>query len=100
MLDSLGPRLRKKSLGALHKICGRQALLPRSLELPFCYDRSEEALYSGGYADVWKGEHQDRKVAVKVLKVYSTSNLHKITSVGQSPFKCTGGADCDCAGVL
>ena len=28
------------------------------------------------------GEHQGRKVAVKVLKVYSTSDFNKITSVG------------------
>ena len=31
------------------------------------------------------GEHQGRKVAVKVLKVYSTSDFNKITSVGHHP---------------
>jgi len=31
---------------------------------------------------VWVGEHQGHKVAVKVLKVYSTSDFNKITSVG------------------
>ena len=31
------------------------------------------------------GEHQGRKVAVKVLKVYSTSNFNEITSVGHHP---------------
>ena len=65
-------------------MCGRQALLPRSLQIPLCYDRSGDALYSGGYADVWMGEHQGRKVAVKVLRIFSTSNLDKITSVGRS----------------
>lgn len=84
MLDELGPRLRKKSLSTLCKICGRRALLPRSLQIPVCYDRSGEPLGSGGYADVWMGEHLGRKVAVKVLKVYTTSNLHKVTSVGNS----------------
>ena len=39
-------------------------------------------LYRGGYADVWEGEHGGRKVAVKVLTVYMTSNLDKITRVG------------------
>ena len=66
-------------------MCGRQALLPRSFQIPLCYDRSEDALYSGGYADVWMGEHQGRKVAVKVLRVYSTSDLNKVTSVGHYP---------------
>ena len=82
MLDSLGSKLRKKSLSALCKICGRQALLPKSVQIPLSYDRSDDALYSGGYADVWMGEHQGSKVAVKVLRVYTTSNLNKITSVG------------------
>jgi len=31
---------------------------------------------------VWKGEHQGRTVAVKVLRVYSTSDFNKITNVG------------------
>ena len=82
MLDSLGPQLRKKSLSALCKICGRQAFLPKSLQVPLCYERSGNALHSGGYADVWMGEHQGRKVAVKVLRICTTSNLNKITSVG------------------
>lgn len=82
-LDSLTPRLRKKCLRALCKICGRQALLPRSLQIPLCYNRLDNALYSGGYADVWMGEHQGRKVAVKVLRLYSTSNLGKVINVGR-----------------
>ena len=63
-------------------MCGQQALLPRSLQIPLCYDRTDAPLYHGGFAEVWKGEHQGREVAVKVLKVYKTSNLVKITRVG------------------
>ena len=81
-LPDLPPRLRKKCLTALCKICGRQGLLPRSLQIPLCYNRSETPLYRGGYADVWKGEHQSCHVAVKVLRVYTTSDFDKITSVG------------------
>jgi len=83
ILDLL-PWLRKKCLSVLCKICGRQALLPRSLRVPLCYDRSGNPLYRGGYADVWKGEHRGRHVAVKVLRVYSTSDFDKITSVSFS----------------
>ena len=43
-------------------------------------------MYRGGYADVWKGEHQGLHVAVKVLRVYSTSDFEKITSVGSYSF--------------
>ncbi|KAF9789390.1 kinase-like domain-containing protein [Thelephora terrestris] len=76
----LSPQLRGECLNTLCKICGRRALLPRSAAIPLCCDRSGTALYQGGFADVWKGEHQGRQVAVEVLKVYSRSNIEKITS--------------------
>ena len=69
------------ALATLCKICERQALLPRSVKIPLCYDRTGTPLYRGGYADVWKGEHEGREVAVKILTVYVTSNLGKITQV-------------------
>jgi len=81
-LRDLPLRLRRKCLSTLCKICGRRGLLPRSLQIPLCYDRSDTPLYRGGYADVWKGEYQGRHVAVKVLRVYSTSDFDKITNVG------------------
>ena len=52
------------------------------MQIPLCYDRVGTPLYRGGYADVWEGEHKGCKVAVKVLTVYMTSNLDKITRVG------------------
>jgi hypothetical protein len=81
-LPNLPSRLWEKCLSTLCRICGRQALLPRSLQIPLCYDRSGTAMYSGGFADVWEGEYLGCKVAVKVLRVHSMSNFGKITSVG------------------
>ena len=71
-------------MAALCKICGSQGLLPRSLQIQLRYDRSDIPLYRGGYADVWKGGHQGCHVAVKVLRIYSTSDFDKITKVGFS----------------
>ena len=85
-LPDLPPRLRRKCLRALSQICGRNALLPKSLQIPLCCDRSGEPLYRGGYADVWKGEHRGCDVAVKVLRVYSANDFDKITSVGSRFF--------------
>ena len=82
VLDDPTLLFRKKCLKTLRKICGDQALLPNSLQIPLCYNPSDNALYSGGYADVWKGQHQGYSVAVKVLRVYSTSNFEKIKNVG------------------
>ena len=71
-------------MAVLCRICGSLGLLPMSLQIPLRYDRSDTPLYRGGYADVWKGEHQGFHVAVKVLRVYSTSDYDKITKVGFS----------------
>ena len=76
--------LRQKCLSVLCKICGRQALLPGSLQLPRCGHRSDGPLYGGGSADVWEGKHQGTKVAVKVLRVV-VGDLDKIRSVGHCP---------------
>ncbi|KAF9789495.1 kinase-like domain-containing protein, partial [Thelephora terrestris] len=67
-------------LRALCKMCSHHALLPRSLKIPLCYDRSGTPLYNGGYADVWKAEHEGRQVAVKALRVYLKDDFEKITS--------------------
>ena len=69
-------------MATMCRICGRQALLPRLAQIPLCYNRMDAPLYYGGFAEVWKGKHQGREVAVKVLKVYMTSDLVKITKVG------------------
>ena len=81
-LPNLSPQLRRKSLRALCRVCGSRALLPRSLQIPLCYDRLQVPQYKGGYADVWMGNHQGRRVAAKVLRVYSTSDFGKIRRVG------------------
>jgi hypothetical protein len=72
---------RSKCLKSLYRTCGRHALLPRTLKIPDCGDRTGVALFRGGFADVWKGEHRGRHVAVKVIRTYSNSDLQKIIGV-------------------
>ena len=85
MLGSLTLQLRNKCLIALCEICGSQALLPRSLpQIPLSYHRGEGPVYRGGFADVWMGECRDRKVAIKVPRVYSTGDFNKSTKVGST----------------
>ena len=80
-MNSLVPSLQGKCLITLYRICGRQGLLPRSVQIPLCYNRMEPPLCRGGFAEVWKGKHLGREVAVKVLKVCVTTNLVKVTRV-------------------
>ena len=80
-LPGLPPRLRRRGLNALCHICDGQALLPRSLQIPLCYNRLEVPRYRGGYADVWMGDYRGRRVAAKVLRVHSMSDFDKIRRV-------------------
>lgn len=75
------PSVRNRCLRPLYKTCGRHALLPKKMKVPICYDRTSDALYSGGYADVWKGRYRHRDVAVKVIKTFSNSDLAKVIGV-------------------
>ena len=81
-LPGLQPLLQGRCLRALYRTCGRHALLPRSLRIPPCHDRTGTPLYRGGFADVWRSEYKGRSVAVKVLRIDSTSDVVKIRSVG------------------
>lgn len=73
------------SLKQLYKACGYHLLIPKSLRVPICYNRANFPLYRGGYADVWKGEHDGREVAVKVIRTYSDGDLRKVVSVSYLP---------------
>ena len=51
------------------------------MQITAWYDRTSNALYRGGFADVWKGKHCSLDVAVKVIRTYTTSDLRKIIGV-------------------
>jgi hypothetical protein len=92
MLDSLPSQTRRSCLRSLHRICGRQALLPGSLKIPLCYDPTETPLCHGGFADVWKCEYKGQEVVAKVLRVYMRDDLRRIRGVGcPRPVPCIGG---------
>ena len=65
-----------------YRICYREAILPKSVRIPLCYDRSDDPQFRGGFADVWRANYEGKEVAVKVLRVYTTSDFYKITKVG------------------
>jgi len=77
----LSPRSRENCLRSLYRKCSRHGLLPTSLKIPVSYERTGDALYRGGFADVWKTEYCGRDVAVKVMRIYSNSDLQKVIGV-------------------
>jgi len=82
-LPGLAPWLRRKCLTTLCRICGKLGLLPIPLLIPQCYDRQGTPPAKGGFSEVWKGNHQDRQVAVKVLSIYTSTDLVKVKLVGR-----------------
>ena len=74
----LSPQARGGCLKLVRKMCGRHALLPTSMKTPVPFEQTGNALCRGGFADVWKGEHCGRDVAVKVLRTYSGGDLRKV----------------------
>ena len=51
------------------------------MRIAVCYDSYKTPQAVGGYADVWKGSHEGKDVAAKVLRVYSSSDFDKIRKV-------------------
>ena len=80
-MPNLSLSARVKCLRRLYRACGSHGILPKTLRIPVCFDHTAYPLYRGGYADVWKGEHCGRDVAVKVIRTYSRSKLKKIIGV-------------------
>ena len=83
VLDIVPSDIRRRCLQILYKICGHQALLPRSLLIPLCYDPTGDPLCRGRFADVWEGRHQGRNVASKVLRICKRSDLERIRRVSR-----------------
>jgi len=76
----MSDRERLKLLNELCKTCSRYRVIPKSMHIPDCSEDSTE-VESGGFADVSQGTHEGRRVAIKVVRAYITSDLDLIRSV-------------------
>ena len=57
------------------------------MRIPVCYSPSVTPQICGGFADVWKGSHEGKDVAAKVLRMYVNSDFERIRRVGDTePF--------------
>jgi hypothetical protein len=54
------------------------------MHIPDCSKGAVE-LESGGFADVLQGTYRGRRVAIKVVRVYMTSDMDVILSVSRRP---------------
>jgi len=72
---------RGKKVKKLSGICGQKGVLPRSMHIEGLSEGSAEAECLGGYASVFKTVHDGVLVAVKVIKMYLTSDTESIFRV-------------------
>lgn len=75
---------RTRFLNILCKMCSRQRSVPSSMHANCWYDDQKAEDSFGGFANVFKGVDRGRPVAVKVVRLDSTSDLEKCLSVGPS----------------
>ena len=81
-MDDLPPEIRRRCLRCSYRMCGREALLPKSLQIPLCYDPAENPRRVDVLVDVWKGEYKGQEVAAKAFRVYMMNDLERIGKVG------------------
>jgi hypothetical protein len=67
-------------LNKLCKTCSRHRVIPKSMHIPDCSKGAVE-VERGGFANVSQGTYKGRQVAIKVVRVYITSDLDAILSV-------------------
>jgi len=76
----MSDRERLKLFNKFRKTCSRHRVVPKSMHIPDCSEGSTEVA-SGEYADVSQGIHEGRQVAIKVVRVSTTSDLDVILGV-------------------
>ena len=76
----MSDRERLKLFNKLCKACSRYRVIPKSMHIPDCSEGSVE-VECGGFANVSQSTYEGRRVAVKVVRVYLTSDLNLILGV-------------------
>jgi len=64
------------------RLCSRTICLPASHVLPETSVRTtEDPATWGGFSDVWEGIYDEKRVAIKVLRVYKEGDIQRVRKV-------------------
>jgi hypothetical protein len=80
----VSPKERPRTLNRLCKKCETERDLPGSMVVTFSSlktDRTKLPEDGGGFADVYRGKYKGREAAVKLMRVYTSSNRELFLSV-------------------
>ena len=56
-------------------------MLPRSLEIPLCYNPTDDPVCHGEVADLWKGHYKGQRVAAQVLRLLQGGDADQVRRV-------------------
>lgn len=71
-----------KTFKRFRQLCGRAGSVPISHIIPEkLIQTSEFPIASGGYGDVWEGIYNDKRVAIKALRIYKDDDVRKVAKV-------------------
>lgn len=79
----MDPRIRPLIIALLTKLAQRSGLYPESL-IVSGVQVGDVAVAGGSFGTVWEGEVNGHAVAVKVLRVFVTSNLKELFKARES----------------
>ena len=69
------------------QLCGRVGLLPASHIIPKgLIQTTEYPIASGGFGDIWEGIYDEKRVAIKALRVYKEDDIRKVRKVSHPAF--------------
>jgi hypothetical protein len=88
-LPHVDEKVYRRSLRLLYKICKACGMLPASYGIQPELTRVGEFGWSGGFADVSKGEYRGRPVAIKHLRIGTKDEFDKVFKVSDRSAGCT-----------
>lgn len=74
--------LQRKSVRILQRVCGLHTIPPHSFILSGNISlEGDIAFTSGGFADIWKGFHNGKRVRITAFRASTAKDLSKIEQV-------------------
>ena len=81
-MPSLDPKYKSPFLNAMLRLSSKSGIYPKIFVQNSVTIESSNPLTAGQFGDVWKGTFQDQQVAIKILRLYTTSDVSQHVKVG------------------
>ena len=83
-MPTLDPIYKSPFLNAMLRLSSKSGIYPKIFVQNSVTIEGSNPLTAGQFGDVWKGTFQDQQVAIKILRLYVTSDASQHMKVGFS----------------